>query len=180
MENVYVGTGMDRVERGIGEVPAGRRIAGETILDPAELGRRHRGQQAPGMGWDDFNNKRILGDVPVEADGGRRTWKLARRPVRVSPGRLDEKKMMVQSMRSGTMVRPGETAGCGGCARGEPRRCFPRRRRRRCRAAVHRGRLEPWYGPSAGLQLPRARCSRSSTGIACVATTTAENPARRS
>ena len=27
------------------------------------------GQQAPGMAWDDFNNKRILGTVPVEADG---------------------------------------------------------------------------------------------------------------
>ena len=27
------------------------------------------GTQAPGMAWDDFNNKRILGTVPVEPDG---------------------------------------------------------------------------------------------------------------
>ena len=26
------------------------------------------GTQAPGMAWDDFNNKRILGTVPVEPD----------------------------------------------------------------------------------------------------------------
>ncbi len=27
------------------------------------------GQQAPGMAWDDFNNKRIIGTAPVAADG---------------------------------------------------------------------------------------------------------------
>jgi hypothetical protein len=68
IENVYVGLGMERVERGtvkflrVVESPEKRFWTG-----PAWDGGT--GQQAPGMGWNDFNNKRILGTVPVEADG---------------------------------------------------------------------------------------------------------------
>jgi len=71
------------------------------------------GEQAPGMAWRDFNNKRILGTVPVEADGSVQfevpadTWLYFQI--------LDENGMMIQSMRSGTIVRPGEVNGCFGC-----------------------------------------------------------------
>ena len=63
--DVYRGTGMERIARGtvkslrVVESPEKRFWTG-----PAWDGGT--GQQAPGMAWDDFNNKRILGTVPVE------------------------------------------------------------------------------------------------------------------
>ena len=66
--DVYVGTGMEKVDRGsvkqlrVVESPEKR-----TWTRPAWDGGT--GQQAPGMAWNDFNNKRILGTVPVEPDG---------------------------------------------------------------------------------------------------------------
>ena len=71
------------------------------------------GMQAPGMAYNDFNNKRILGTVPVEEDGSAYFAVPADRFVYFQL--LDENKMMVQSMRSGTITRPGETNGCVGC-----------------------------------------------------------------
>ncbi len=71
------------------------------------------GTQAPGMAWDDFNNKRILGTVDVEKDGSVYFAVPADRFVYFQL--LDANGMMIQSMRSGTMVRPGETNGCFGC-----------------------------------------------------------------
>jgi hypothetical protein len=71
------------------------------------------GQQAPGMAWDDFNNKRVLGSVPVEPDGS--AYFAVPADTFVYFQLLDERGMMVQSMRSGTIVRPGERTGCVGC-----------------------------------------------------------------
>ena len=72
-----------------------------------------QGQEAPAMNWHDFSNKRILGTVPVEEDGSAY--------FKVPAGKfvyfqlLDEQGMMVQSMRSGTIIQPGEKQGCVGC-----------------------------------------------------------------
>ena len=65
------------------------------------------------MAWDDFSNKRILGTVPVAADGSAYFTVPADRFVYFQL--LDARGQMVQSMRSGTIVRPGETGGCAGC-----------------------------------------------------------------
>ena len=65
------------------------------------------------MGWNDFNNKAILGTAPVEADGSAYFAVPADKFVYFQL--LDEKGMLVQSMRSGTIARPGEQAGCVGC-----------------------------------------------------------------
>jgi hypothetical protein len=142
VENVYVGTGMERVAPGsvkylrVVESPEKR-----FWTKPAWNGGT--GQQAPGMAWDDFNNKRILGTVPVEPDGSACFTVPADRYVYFQL--LDERGMMVQSMRSGTIVRPGETAGCVGCH--EERRSSARPEytglawRREPRS------LKPWYGP---------------------------------
>jgi hypothetical protein len=73
--------------------------------------------QAPAMNFNCTNNKRILGDAPVEPDGSAYFEVPADRFVFFQA--LDAEGMMVQSMRSGTTVRPGETAGCVGCH--EPR-----------------------------------------------------------
>jgi hypothetical protein len=140
--DVYVGTGMEAISRGtvkylrVVESPEKR-----FWTNPAWDGGT--GQQAPGMNWDDFNNKRILGTVPVEPDGSAYFTVPADRFVYFQL--LDERGMMIQSMRSGTVARPGETTGCVGCHEG-----------RRSATAVAQtpqaarrppSRLQPWHGP---------------------------------
>ncbi|MCH5373365.1 MAG: hypothetical protein JJ992_05275, partial [Planctomycetes bacterium] len=96
------------------------------------------------MAWNDFNNKRILGTVPVEADGSAYFAVPADRFVYFQL--LDASGMMVQSMRSGTIVRPGETAGCVGCH--EERRSSAMTEYSGL-AWQHGPRsLESWYGPA--------------------------------
>ncbi|OHB57427.1 MAG: hypothetical protein A2Y07_04385 [Planctomycetes bacterium GWF2_50_10] len=72
-----------------------------------------QGSEFPAMGWYDFNNKRILGTVPVEKDGSAYFEVPAEKFVYFQL--LDENKQMIQSMRSGTIVQAGETKGCIGC-----------------------------------------------------------------
>lgn len=71
------------------------------------------GEQAPAMNWHDFSNKRILGTVPVEEDGSANFEIPADRFVYFQL--LDAQGRMIHSMRSGTIVRPGENQGCIGC-----------------------------------------------------------------
>jgi hypothetical protein len=98
------------------------------------------------MNFNCTNNKRILGDAPVETDGSACFEVPADRFVYFQT--LDADGMMVQSMRSGTTIRPGERAGCVGCH--EPRLTgatatspYP------SSLALQRppSRLKPWYGP---------------------------------
>ncbi len=142
ISDVYKGTGMDRIERGsvkylrVVESPEKR-----FWTDAYWLGE---GTQAPGMAYDDFNNKRILGTVPVEEDGSAYfavpadTW--------VYFQLLDENGMMVQSMRSGTITRPGEMAGCVGCH--EYRRGSITRDSQPLAMQRPARQLEPWHGPT--------------------------------
>lgn len=101
------------------------------------------GQQAPGMAWDDFNNKRILGTVPVQRDGSAYFEVPADRFVYFQL--LDQHGMMLQSMRSGTMVRPGETIGCVGCHESRRHTAAPGP----LPLAMGRApsRPAPWFGP---------------------------------
>ena len=140
VQNVYRGTGMEKVTPGavkylrVVESPEKR-----FWTKPGWVGG---GAQAPAMNWHDFNNKRILGTVPVEADGSAYFTLPADRFVFFQL--LDADGMMVQTMRSGTIVRPGETTGCVGC------------HDNRLTAATNRPAtamrkpprdLTPWYGP---------------------------------
>ncbi|MFP4501532.1 MAG: hypothetical protein ACLFTT_11080 [Candidatus Hydrogenedentota bacterium] len=118
--DVYRGTHMAGVEPGtvkflrVVESPEKRSFAPEQRWGG-------QGQQNPGMSWHDFNNKRILGTVPVAADGSAQAAVPADTFVYFQL--LDEHGMMVQSMRSGTMIHSGERQGCIGCH--EPRRSAP-------------------------------------------------------
>jgi len=67
----------------------------------------------PAVSWAGFEVKRILGTVPVEADGSASFEVPAERFVYFQL--LDRDGMMVSSMRSGTMVQPGERQSCIGC-----------------------------------------------------------------
>lgn len=139
--DVYIGTGMDRVERGavkylrVVESPEKR-----FWTHPSWPGQ---GQEAPAMNWHDFNNKRILGTAPVEADGSAYFTVPADKFVYFQL--LDEEGMMIQSMRSGTIVRPGEVLGCVGCHESRLSAAPVRRP-----IALRRppSSLRPWYGPA--------------------------------
>ncbi len=140
--DVYAGTGMEAIERGTIKVLR--------VVESPEKRFWTRpgwdggtGQQAPGMAWDDFNNKRILGSAPVDEDGSAYFAVPADRFVYFQL--LDEKGMMVQSMRSGTIVRPGETVGCVGCHEQRQTSVPHNRLAAAMRRTPHR--LTPWYGP---------------------------------
>ena len=111
VDDVYRGTHMKGVERGavkslrVVESPEKR-----FWTQPAWEGQ---GQEAPAMNWHDFNNKRILGAVPVEADGSAYFAVPSDRYVYFQL--LDADGMMIQSMRSGTIIQSGENQGCIGC-----------------------------------------------------------------
>ncbi len=141
VHNVYIGTHMKGVKPGsvkylrVVESPEKR-----FWTQPAWGGQ---GVHCPGMNWHSFENKRILGTVPVEADGSAYFTVPADKFVYFQL--LDENGMMIQSMRSGTMVQSGETTGCVGCHEG--RRTAPPPSRK-VPLAFKRGAnsMTGWYG----------------------------------
>jgi hypothetical protein len=72
-----------------------------------------QGQQAPGVNWHSFELKRVLGTIPVEEDGS--AYFQAPSGKFLYFQILDKDKKMVQSMRSGVSIHPGESSGCIGC-----------------------------------------------------------------
>lgn len=111
VQNVYEGTHMEGVAKG--DVKYMRVIESPEKRTWTQGFWQGQGTLAPGMNWSSFENKRILGTVPVEEDGSAY--------VEVDAGKyvyfqlLDKDKKMIQTMRSGTMVMPNETNGCIGC-----------------------------------------------------------------
>ncbi len=101
-----------------------------------------QGTIAPSMNWHDFSNKRILGTVPVEADGSV--------SVQVPSDTfiffqlLDKDGKMIQSMRSGTVIQSGETQGCVGCHENRVKDTPPSRSVMAFKRAP--GKLEGWHG----------------------------------
>jgi hypothetical protein len=141
--NVYEGTHMDGVEAGavkwlrVVETPEKRSFNPEDSWGG-------QGRQNPAMNWHDFNNKRILGTVPVEEDGSAYFTVPADRFVYFQL--LDEQGMMVQSMRSGVIARPGEEASCTGCH--ENRRTAPSVALSSTQALKRPpSALQDWHGP---------------------------------
>jgi hypothetical protein len=142
VSDVYVGAGMETIERG-----TVKRL--RVVESPEKRFWTHQawmgsGTQAPGMAWDDFNNKRILGTVPVEPDGS--AYFAVPADTFVYFQLLDERGMMIRSMRSGTIVRPGETTGCVGCHESRRSTIPPTRGAMAMLRAPSP--IEPWYGPA--------------------------------
>jgi hypothetical protein len=92
--------------------------------------------------WNHYNAKRILGTVPVEADGSAYFAAPAGRFLFFQL--LDAEGMMVYTMRSGTTLQPGEQAGCVGC---HDYRWAPPPGEMPIALRRPPGRLTPWYGP---------------------------------
>lgn len=140
--DIYRGTGMERVPRGtiktlrVVEAPAKRFWTQPSWwMDTS---------QYPAVNYNCTSTKRILGDVPVEADGSVYFEMPAERFVFFQA--LDQDGQMVQSMRSGTSLQRGERAGCTGChesrydSQPPPTGALPLALRRVPSA------LKPWYG----------------------------------
>ncbi len=140
--DVYKGTHMAGVARGtvkylrVVESPEKRYYSSQVW--------NAQGIEAPGVNWDSFETKRILGTVPVEADGSAN--------FRVPPRTfvyfqlLDADGLMVQSMRSATIIQPNEQQGCVGCH--EDRKLAPHPSGARMPAAFLRAAdtLNGWQG----------------------------------
>lgn len=111
IQNVYEGTHMKGVEAGAAKYL--RVVESPPKMNWTAQPWGGQGQQAPGMNWSNFENKRILGEIPVEDDGSAYFEVPANKFVYFQL--LDKDKKMIQSMRSGTIVQPGEVNGCIGC-----------------------------------------------------------------
>ena len=141
--DVYRGTGMETVPRGaiktlrVVEAPPKRFWTVQAWGWDSQV--------SPAMNFNSTNNKRILGDAPVESDGSAYFQVPADKFIFFQA--LDADGMMVQSMRSGTTVRPGETIGCVGCH--EDRLSTLRPGSGLGPMALRRAAssLKPWYGP---------------------------------
>ncbi len=111
VSDVYEGTHMDGIERG--SIKYLRVVESPPKRTWTQASWNGQGQQAPGVNWHSFENKKILGTVPVESDGSAY--------FEVPQGKyvffqlLDSEQKMVHSMRSGVIVQAGEINGCIGC-----------------------------------------------------------------
>ncbi len=140
--DVYRGTHMRGVARGA--VKSLRVVESPEKRYWTDLPWGGQGIAAPAMHWHEFNNKRILGVVPVEEDGS--AYFAVPADTFVYFQLLDKDGMMIQSMRSGTLIQSGETQGCVGCH--EDRREAPAAARS-VPLAMRRppSVLNDWYGP---------------------------------
>jgi hypothetical protein len=111
IQDVYQGSHMQNVKRGV--IKYVRVVESPTKKNWSGGSWGGQGYQAPGMNWHDFTAKRIIGIAPVEPDGS--AYIEVPSDTFIYFQVLDENKMMVQSMRSGTVVQPGETQSCVGC-----------------------------------------------------------------
>ncbi|MFI5378927.1 MAG: hypothetical protein ACHRHE_06505 [Tepidisphaerales bacterium] len=151
VQDVYQGTHMAGVERG--SVKYLRVIESPEKKFWTRPGWNGQGFEGPAMNWHDFGNKTILGTVPVEADGSASFVLPSEKFVFFQL--LDANGMMVQSMRSGTVVQSGERASCIGCH--EDRRVAPSVPAQGVPMALRRepSRLEGWQGHTRPLSYLR-------------------------
>ena len=98
-------------------------------------------------GWD---VKKILGTVPVEADGSALFRVPANTPIFVQP--LDADGKAQQQMRSWYSAMPGETASCIGC---HERQNHGPPSRRTLAAMRKPTEIAPWNGPARGFSFDR-------------------------
>ncbi|MBW8016670.1 MAG: hypothetical protein FVQ82_10815 [Planctomycetes bacterium] len=141
VQDVYIGTHMEGIKRG--DVKSLRVIESPPKKNWTSGQWGGQGVHCPGMNWHNFENKRILGTVPVEDDGSAHFECPSDKFVFFQL--LDENGMMVHSMRSGTMIQSGETQGCVGCHENRTETTMPKVASAK---AMRRGpsKLNGWYG----------------------------------
>ncbi len=140
--NVYQGTHMQGIKLGAVKYLRVVESPEKRFWTRSEWGGQ--GVHCPAINWHGFENKRILGTVPVEEDGSAYFETPADKFIYFQL--LDADGMMIQSMRSGTIVQSGESTGCTGCH--ENRRTVPTGIREKIPIALRRSpsKLKGWYG----------------------------------
>ncbi len=159
--DVYEGPGLAGIPRGT--VKALRVIA-------YSFSYRGMGGQVDRVGLDGpWDVRRILGTVPVAADGSAFFEVPANTPVAFQP--LDAQGRALQLMRSWTTVMPGELQSCAGCH--EPQNSGSGPRQRMAALDQAPARITPWQGPARGFSFNREiqplldrRCVRCHDGRA--------------
>ena len=141
LHDVYAGEGLKGVPRG---TVRRLRVAAYHYGYPLLAGPDKVGSGGP---WEVM---RIIGTVPVEADGSAVFRVPAGTPLTVQP--LDAEGKAVQLMRSWFTAMPGETLACVGCH--EPPSEAPAATYAAAGASEPRN-IEPWYGPARGLDFAR-------------------------
>ena len=95
--------------------------------------------------------RRILGTVPVEADGSAYFRVPANTPVAVQP--LDAEGKALALMRSWFTAMPGEVLSCVGCH--EAQNSTPPAQSRPTAVLREASAIKPWYGPARGFSFVR-------------------------
>ena len=111
LADVYHGTGMENVPRGT--IKALRVVEAPPKRDRSDHFWNTDTTHRPAVNYNCTNTKRVLGVVPVEDDGSALFEVEAGLFVYFQA--LDADGKMVQSMRNGTTLQPGERASCVGC-----------------------------------------------------------------
>jgi len=145
LSDIYTGRNMAGVERG--EIK--RLLVLEQLPKPVNFS----GGSEPLTVGGTFTLQRVLGTVPVEADGSAYLEVPALRSLFFVA--LDEDEMSVKRMQSFVTVQPGETTSCVGCH--EPRTRAPHLRDIRLLDAMKRppNRIEPYQDVPDVLDFPR-------------------------
>jgi len=141
LANIYSGPGLQGVPRGTVKK---LRLYEPHFAYPGMGGHINIGIDGP---WDVH---RILGTVPVEADGSASFKVPANTPVAVQP--LDAEGKALQLMRSWYTAMPGEKFSCVGC---HDTQNSPPPTKRTLASRRQPSDIAPWYGPARGFSFKR-------------------------
>ncbi len=141
--DIYAGPGLAGVPRG---------TVKKLRVFTYSFAYRGMGAETDRVGFDGpWDVVRIMGTVPVEADGSAFFEVPANTPVALQP--LDAQGRALQVMRSWLTVMPGELQSCSGCHEPQDSGAGPLTRI----LAMERepSKIEPWYGPERGIGFNR-------------------------
>ncbi|MBN2269728.1 MAG: SUMF1/EgtB/PvdO family nonheme iron enzyme [Sedimentisphaerales bacterium] len=142
LENIYKGPGLKGVP--YGSVKKLRLFTYQFAYHQI-AGINHRvGADGP---WEP---KRVLGTVPVEADGSAMFRVPANTPISIQP--IDAEGNALQLMRSWMTAMPGEIVSCAGCH--EKQNSGPQNQRTIASRLIP-AKIEPWHGPVRGFSFAR-------------------------
>jgi len=143
LADVYEGPGLHGVPRGT--------VKGLRLIS-YEFTFHGFGGEPDRVGFDGpWDVRRILGTVPVEADGSAFFRVPANTPVAVQP--LDAEGKAVALMRSWFTAMPGERVSCVGCH--EPQNMAPPVGARPIATSREPSEIKHWYGPPRGFSFVR-------------------------
>ena len=156
LQDIYLGPGLDGIPRGT--IKSLRVVALE--FRAAGVGSNNNRGPAGGalvstpisVGNGTWDVKRVLGEAGVYEDGSACFTVPARMPVYFQA--LDEKRHVVQTMRTWSTLQPGETMACVGCHESKNESVAYAGENSLALDAGPQP-LEPFYGPARGFSFPK-------------------------